>query len=84
MDVVLATIAITIIEIKKNTEPAKVYKKNLQEAKILLFPPHIPITKYIGINKLSKKILKNPSVEEFINFFEIINLKKNRKSINQS
>ena len=34
--------------------------------------------------KLSKKILKNPSVEEFINFFEIINLKKNRKSINQS
>ena len=48
--------AITIIAIKKNTDPANVYKKNLYDAKTLLFPPHIPIIKNIGINKHSKKI----------------------------
>ena len=44
------------MEIKKNTDPARVYKKNLKEEKILFFPPHIPIIRNIGINKLSKKI----------------------------
>ena len=37
------------MEIKKNTDPARVYKKNLKEEKI-------PIIRNIGINKLSKKI----------------------------
>ena len=43
-------------EIRKKTEPANVYRKNLKEEKILFFPPHIPMIKNIGINKLSKKI----------------------------
>jgi len=32
----------------------------------------------------NKKILKNPSLEKFMNFFDILDIKKNRKSFNQS
>ena len=39
-----------------NTEPNKVYKKNLIAAYSRCGPPHIPIKKYIGNNITSQKM----------------------------
>ena len=53
--VVPASIYIAIIAISISTDPKRVYKKNLNEAYILLAPPHIPMIKNIGIKPASKK-----------------------------
>ena len=68
-----------IIDIKKNNFDLIQIEKDANEKskKLVIESIDLVYDDFKGSSqKLSKKILKNPSLEEFINFFDIINIKK--------
>ena len=76
-----------IIDIKKNNFDLIQIEKDANEKSKKLVNESIDLVYGYSegsSQKLSKKILKNPSLDEFINFFDILDIKKNRKSFNQS